>query len=424
VAHKPNARGGVFASEDGTAALSFHPTRRQVVVGAGVAVGAAALASTPFLSSLFTTLARVVEPAVGVVAPPSERYPDLLGQLETGVRAGLAAGGQSAAAVIARQSAGSAPSSVAAAARELIEKSKVALVLAYANPTETALLGALAEESGVPVVVVDPGAHIVTSADADSRVLSHSLGYWQSVWSLGAWSAAGAASTAFVISSLYESGFDIATAFGHGLADVGGKVVGTAVTHLPGAGIGTGATDRAAAAAATATAAVAKAVASGAGSIFVAASGSEADDILRAIAKNPAAARLALLVPGLAAGNLSVAPGVSAYTALTWPVGSTSAFAMLGEDIGRLVAAAVAGGAAALPSGTTSLAGARGDITLDLATGCTDVPVTIHSAKAGAKGVALRPQPGATSTAKASAFADDIVASPRTGWIDVYGSAQ
>jgi len=422
VAHKPNTRGGVFASEDGTAALSFHPTRRQVVIGAGVAVGAAALASTPFLNSLFTSLARVVEPAVGVVAPPSERYPDLLGQLETGVRAGLAAGGQTTAAVIARQSANSAPSSVATAARELIEKSKVALVLAYANPTQTALLGALAEETGVPVVVVDPGAHIVTSADADSRVLSHSLGYWQSAWALGAWSAAGVGSSAYVISSLYESGFDIVSAFGHGLADAGGKVVGTAVTHLPGSG--SSAADRAAAATASATAAVAKAVASGAKSVFVAASGSEAEDILRAIAENPSASRLAVLVPGLAAGHLAAAPGLSAYTALTWPVTQTSAFALLGEDIGRLVAAAVEGGAAALPSGATTLSGARGDIALDFATGRTDVPVTIHSAKAGAKGVALKPQPGETTTAKASAFADKIVASPRTGWIDVYGSAQ
>jgi hypothetical protein len=383
------------------------PTRRQMVLGAGVAFGAVALSGTPFLSGLLSSLTRVVRPAVGVVAPPSTRYPDLLGQLAAGVRGGLAANGQADAPVFARAAANSAPSSAATLARELIERDRVNLVLVYANPTQTAFLGALAKETGVPVIVVDPGAHIVTSADADSRVLSHSLGYWQSAWTLGSWSAAAVGPRAYVISSLYESGFDTLHAFGHGLERAGGTVAGTSITHVhPG--------DRAAAARAAA--------ASGADSLYVAASGQEADDILHAIAAEKAAAQMPLLLPGLSVDRLGVAPGLSAFTALTWPVAEKSPFRMLGEDVGALVAAAVDGGRAALPAGATTHAGARGDIELDLATGRTDVAVRVHSVSASGGSVTLKSTGAAANTSRATAFADDIVPKLRTGWLDVYGS--
>jgi hypothetical protein len=259
----------------------------------------------------------------------------------------------------------------------------------------------------VPVIVVDPGAHIVTSADADARVLSHSLGYWQSAWALGSWSADAVGPRSYVISSLYESGFDTLHAFGHGLARAGGAVVGTSITHVrPG--------DRAAAARAAA--------ASGADSLYIAASGSEADDILRAIAADKAASTMPLLLPGLSADRLGVAPKLSAFTALTWPAADKSPFEMLGEDVGALVAAAVDGGRAALPTGATTHAGARGDIRLDLATGRTDIAVRIHSVSAAGGSVTLKPRDAATNTSQATAFADDIVPTLRTGWLDVYGS--
>jgi ABC-type branched-subunit amino acid transport system substrate-binding protein len=398
------APSGGVASEQGS---HRGPTRRQMVLGAGVALGAVALSGTPFLGGFLSSLSRVVRPAVGVVAPPSTRYPDLLGQLAAGVRRGLAANGQADAPVFARTAANSAPSSAATLARELIERDRVNLVLVYANPTQTAFLGALAKETGVPVIVVDPGAHIVTSADADSRVLSHSLGYWQSTWALGSWSAGAVGPRSYVISSLYESGFDTLHAFEHGLARAGGTMAGTSITHVrPG--------DTAAAARAAAT--------SGADSLYVAASGHEADDILRAIAADKTASKMPLLLPGLSADRLGVAPRLSACTALTWPAAEKSPFEMLGEDVGALVAAAVDGGRAALPTGATSHAGARGDIKLDLATGRTDVAVRIHSVSASGGSVTLKPRGAATNTSQATAFADDIVPKLRTGWLDVYGS--
>lgn len=378
------------------------------MLGAGVTLGVAALSSSPFLGGFLDSLARVFQPTVGVVAPPSTRFPDLLGQLAAGVRSGLAAGGQPDAPVLARTAAHSAPSSVAAAARELIERDKVDLVLVYANPTRAQLLGQLAEETGVPVVVVDPGAHIVTSADAEPRVFSHSLGHWQSAWALGSSLAGAAGSSAYVISSLYESGFDILGAFEHGLVTAGGAVTGTSITHAKPGDVAD---------------AVRKAASSGADAIFVAASGHEADDILRAIAASKAASRLKLLVPGLSAERLAVAPGLSAVTALTWPAAEKSAFEMLGEDVGALVAAAVEGGSKALPVGDTALAGARGDISLDLATGRSDVPVRMHSATASGGTVEFKPLATQMNTSKATAFADAILPSLRTGWLDVYGGS-
>lgn len=383
------------------------PTRRQVVLGAAFAVGAVAL-SSPLWHGLISSLAASPRPAVGVVAPPSTRYRDLLAQLEAGVRRGLATGGRPDVSVVARASANSAPSSVAVAARELIERDKVDLVLVYANPTQVDLLGALSKSTGVPVVVVDPGAQIVTPAETDSRVLSHSLGHWQSSWSLGEWSVGAVGPKAHVISSLYESGFDILNAFDHGLTHAGGSVVGTSITHARPGDIAD---------------AVRNAAASGADSIFVAASGHEADDILHAIAKNKAASRLGLLVPGLSADRLAAASGLSAFTALTWPVAKRTAFEMLGEDVGALVAAAVAGGRSALPAGRTAMAGQRGDIQLDLASGRTDVPVRIHSVTASGGTVTFTPLAAESNTSKATAFADEIVPGLRTGWLDVYGGS-
>ncbi|PKQ19734.1 MAG: hypothetical protein CVT66_08490 [Actinobacteria bacterium HGW-Actinobacteria-6] len=409
MAEKPSQDSG-FVTRGSDSSRDAHrgPTRRQVVIGGGVVLGAAALAGVPFLGGLLTSLTRVFQPAVGVVAPPSARYPDLLGQLESGVRAGLAVGGQVDAPVFSRLAANSAPSSAAAMARDLIEREKVDIVLVYANPTRTDLLGALSAETGVPVVVVDPGAHIVTSADTEPRVLSHSLGHWQSAWSLGSWSADAVGPRAYIISSLYESGFDTCGAFEHGLAQAGGSVIGTSVTHVQPGDVAS---------------AVHAAVVSGADSIFAACSGTEADEILRAIAADKSAARIPLLIPGLSADRLVSAPGLSAFTALTWPAAKKSAFAMLGEDVGALVAAAVEGGRKALPSGMTEFTGARGDITLDLASGRTDIAVGIHSAVASGGFVAFEPLSVAMNTSQASAFADDIVPEVRSGWLDVYGSA-
>lgn len=397
-----------ISGDDHLSARSFRPSRRQVVLGAGAVLGVAAVSSSPFLGGVFASIARIVNPAVGVVAPPAVRYPGLLDQLASGVRAGLSAGGQPDAPVFARTAAASGPSSVAAAARELIERDKVDLVLVYANPTRTQLLGELAEETGVPVVVVDPGAHIVTSADSDSRVFSHSLGYWESTWALGSWAAGAVGRDAYVISSLYESGFDVLNAFEHGLNEGGGRVIGTSVTHLSSGDVAE---------------AVSKAASSGADSLFVASSGSEADDILAAIAADKAASGMQLLVPGIASDRLAAAPGLTATTALTWPVADSSVFEMLGRDIGELVAGAVEGGADALPSGETAFAGARGNITFDLATGSTNLPITIQSAVAAGSGVTYQVVAAAKDTARASGFADEIVPELRTGWLDVYGSS-
>lgn len=407
MADQPNV---VPAPDSGEVAVAAHsgPTRRQLLLGAGALLGITAVASTPLLKEAFAALARMIDPAVGVVAPDATRYPGLLDQLAAGVRDGLAAGGKPDAPVFARTAPGSAPSSVASVARELVEREKVDLVIAYANPTQAQLLGELAEETGVPVVVVDPGAHIVTSADAEPRVLSHSLGYWQSVWELGSWSAKGAGSKAYVISSRYECGFDILNAFGHGLRAAGGSVVGTSVTHLrPG----------------DVAKAVSAAAASRADSLFVACSGAEADELLAAVAADKGASAMHLLVAGVASDRLVSAPGLSATTALTWPVAGGSVFEMLGRDVGELVAAAVDGGAEALPAGENTLDGARGRVTFDLASGRTDVPVTIASATADAAGVTYKPIVVAGDTARASALADEIVPDLRTGWLDVYGSS-
>lgn len=341
------------------------------------------------------------------MAPRAVRYPALLDELADGVRAGLSAGANSIPKVVARLATSSAPSAIAAAAEHLVTEERVNVVLAYANPTQARLLGDLAENHGVPVVVVDPGAHVVTSGDDEPRVLAHSLGHWQSIWALAHWSVGGVGTSAFVISSLYDSGFDGPSAFAHGYERAGGTIAGSSVTHVRPGDIAS---------------AVEASVDSEADALFVAASGREAEDILRAIAADRKARRLAVLLPGLASVALGVADGLGAITAVTWPASGKSPFASLGEDVGALVAAAVEGGESAVPHGTQQFAGERGDLVVDLRTGRADVPITIMRVSSAGGRVIWKPVGVTSNTAVASAFADEIPPMPRTGWLDVYGA--
>lgn len=384
-------------------------TRREVVFGAGALFGATALASRPLWRKTAATVARTTAPAVGIVVPPSQRYPLMLEQLVAGVRSGLAAGGQKGTPVFSRTAHNSAPSGVAAAARDLVVRDKVNTVLVYANPTRTAELDALAAETGAAIVVVDPGAHIVTSSDVSKRALAHSLGHWQSVWMLGAWAAKSAGARVHVITSMYDSGFDTINAFAHGLESSGGKLLGTSLTHKEKGDVAV---------------AVREAAVSGASVIFVAASGEEASEIFRALAADARTSRIPLLLPGLAVAQLAGITGLTGHTALTWPAGRTSPFQMLGADVGALVAAAVEGGTRAVAKGSVAHSGARGAITVDLAKGRTDLPVRIHSITSGAGAATLKPLRMSSRTSKATVLADEIVPELRTGWLDVYGGAQ
>ena len=70
-----------------------------------------------------------------------------------------------------------------------------------------------------------------------------------------------------------------------------------------------------------------------------------------------------------------------------------------------------------------------GDITFDLATGLTDVPVQVYRAKGAGAGaiaggaVAYEAVGAATNSSASTAHADAIVPKLRTGWLDVYGGA-
>lgn len=119
----------------------------------------------------------------------------------------------------------------AGAASALFAQTGVKTIVALADGAVADELGRVAEAVGKRVVLAEAGANVVASG-AGPRVVSSSLGYWEAAYALGAWAGRNAGRRAFVCASCMESGYDSLYAFSAGFEASGGKVVGTAVSHV------------------------------------------------------------------------------------------------------------------------------------------------------------------------------------------------
>ncbi len=86
------------------------------------------------------------------------------------------------------------------------------------------------EDAGAVLLMSGPGANLQRVVDESPYVFHHDLGLWQGAWALGAWAAEKLGKRVSIISSFYESGYDVVYAFQLGFESVGGEVLRTRVT--------------------------------------------------------------------------------------------------------------------------------------------------------------------------------------------------
>jgi branched-chain amino acid transport system substrate-binding protein len=109
----------------------------------------------------------------------------------------------------------------------LLESDQVDLLIGFVNPAVGAMLAPLfRDNSRVPFLAANMGEYMNRSGDCDPAILRSTLLYWQSHWTMGVWAAEHIGKTAYIASSLYDSGYDSSWAFQLGFESSGGEIVG------------------------------------------------------------------------------------------------------------------------------------------------------------------------------------------------------
>jgi branched-chain amino acid transport system substrate-binding protein len=112
-------------------------------------------------------------------------------------------------------------------AGKLLESDQVDLLIGFVNPAVGAMLAPLfRDNSRVPFLAAGMGEYMNRSGDCDPAILRSTLLYWQSHWTMGVWAAEHIGKTAYIASSLYDSGYDSSWAFQLGFESSGGEIVG------------------------------------------------------------------------------------------------------------------------------------------------------------------------------------------------------
>lgn len=214
------------------ATLSAGLSRRSFLRGAALTAGLA-------LAAPLVARASAAQPqplTIGLLVPRSNLYPALGASLLLGARRYLAdAGGQIAGRPVRLQTA---PLGIGAeAAVSAIDAALAAgadAVAGVVSPEFAAQLDPVLQHHGTLFFALDAGANLPRLHQQSARIVSSSLGVWQSAYALGAWAAAHVGRRAAMALSFYESGYDAPYAFQLGFEHAGGQVVASAVTHAPG----------------------------------------------------------------------------------------------------------------------------------------------------------------------------------------------
>lgn len=203
--------------------------RRRFLALAGVGAAASAVPVTVGVKRLVGGDAR---PTIGVLVPAG-RNPASGRSLVEGLRAGLAEPGADGRRVIPRlvtRPVIDGHGGAWAGARELLEVERADIVVGGVTAPVAHNMTALFEERQVPLLVANLGAHVVRPRHRHPQLLHHSLGHWQSSFALGRWAARSLGPRAHVVASVVDGGYDTLFAFRRGVESAGGEVVGTTVT--------------------------------------------------------------------------------------------------------------------------------------------------------------------------------------------------
>jgi branched-chain amino acid transport system substrate-binding protein len=343
-----------------------------------------------------------------VVLPHARRQPSLGDDLLAGLRAGFGA----LPITLLTEPYDTSPTQARAAVLALLERGAAAIVGLFSYGQAMPLQADLAARR-TPLIVADFGADAPRGA-AGPWIFRNALNLWQTSHALGAWAATQLGRRTVIVSSFYESGYDLHFAFRQAFEQAGGSVLDAPVTHGP---AGNGLAD-----------AIARIRAARPDTAFALYSGNEAAEFAAAWRAAGLAGRLPLL--GLAPLD-AAAPGLLQAATLPWATGlvtpasqrftralqaggrAPGAAALLGYDSGRLLAAAARAGAPHSHAFRAAIATAA----FDGPRGPTRVhPVTGHVAAP----FYLRTPNGLQRLPPVDEQAAGVAAVPKTGWVQAY----
>lgn len=416
-------------------------TRRAFFKIVGVTSGAIVASQIPGASAARPT-AQPPSPGlagarIGLLLPDSTLHPALGQNLAHGLRLGFAraaaeAGG--AAPILIPARIGTGVASAVGAAERLVREERVDLLIGPVSSPLTSRLSPLLQASGALLVVTDAGTSVPRDGELDPNIFHSSLDYWRASWAMGEWAARHLGRRALIASSFYESGYDSLYAFQLGFESAGGSVAETFVSHVPPDGAGW---DELIAAIRRARPDLVYALYSGplatdfvqayaaaglAGQIPLAASPFTVDEAFLPD-HGPAALGIRSVLPW--AGGLATVENAAFVAAYREQTGRTpDAFALLGYDTARLVAAGLqaAGRAGGLRQALAGLrlSSPRGSLRMDAASQQTRSPLYLREVRQGASGLENAVVGVLDAVADTDPRLQSLRSSPRTGWLHPY----
>ena len=427
---------------------AFDPPRRNFLKTVGVLGGAVLGSQVPGLgrnSALRTTNSfsgassvPYVSAKIGLLAPPSRMYPAFVSSFLAGLKLGFdrfaTEGGNVRIQWVIRET-GLSSGELFQSAKKMVEEERVDLTLTLANPAMVPRLIPVFETSGTCLLVCDAGANLVRPSERSPHVFHNTLGYWQACYAMGKQTVQEHGPRVFILTSVYETGYDALEAFRLGLKRAGGQEVGLAILDAHNSNNDL-----------VKTLALIEDLHPD--SIYLAQSGPDAQSIL--IRSNLyGLLKQAPVVgsPFLAEGSLNgeaASAAVGIKSGMSWAHGlanaenqafltsyasktgkSADAIGLLGYDTANLVIAAL--GAAEsrkelIPGALESAkwTGPRGEMSMNALTHTTKVPLYLRQTRKAQDGVQVVNTGALPSVDEGSPEIQSLMKNPRTGWDNAY----
>ncbi len=187
--------------------------------------GLAAMAVVASGNALAGSPGKAASQSITLLGKRSRLRPQLSANLSLGLQVGLAQPVQ----VTEVRSGGSELLSVA---DEIVRSTRPRWLLALQQPGQANKLGSLTRNYGTSVLLVDSGANVPRTAEHDHPNIA-SMEQWRADYALARWSARKGARRAVILTSLYDTGYDLVAAFRAGFESAGGSVVSVLLTDDP-----------------------------------------------------------------------------------------------------------------------------------------------------------------------------------------------
>lgn len=124
-------------------------------------------------------------------------------------------------------------SGLRSAAGKLVRGARSQQLLAWQHPGMTSVAGPLVQQLGQQVLLLSAGENVPRDSERHAAVTSTGLGQWLTDHALGRWAAAAANGPAVLLTSLYDSGYDLVAAYRAGFESGGGTVASVLLTDSP-----------------------------------------------------------------------------------------------------------------------------------------------------------------------------------------------